>query len=117
MELKPVVWVGSSRRDLSAFPDDVRRLMGQVLFEAQIGGKHPAAKPMKGFHGAGILEIVDDYDGNTWRAVYTVRFAEAIYVLHAFEKKARRGISTPKNEIELIQRRLQDAATLHRSKS
>ena len=117
MDLKPVEWVGSSRKDLSAFPEEVRRLMGQALFEAQIGGKHPAAKPMKGFHGAGVLEIVDDCEGSTWRAVYTVRFADATYVLHAFQKKAKRAISTPKYEIELIHRRLQDAAILHRSKS
>jgi phage-related protein len=101
---------------LRDFPDDVRRFMGQALFEAQLGGKHPAAKPLRGFHGAGVLEIVDDFDGNTYRAVYTVRFASAIFVLHAFQKKAKKGIATPKHDVELIQRRLRDAVTVHGSK-
>jgi phage-related protein len=90
--------------------------MGQALFEAQLGGKHPAAKPLRGFHGAGVLEIVDDFDGNTYRAVYTVRFASAIFVLHAFQKKTKKGIATPKHDVELIQRRLRDAVTVHGSK-
>ena len=115
-DIKSVEWIGSSRKDLRDFPDDVRRFMGQALFEAQLGGKHPAAKPLRGFHGAGVLEIVDDFDGNTYRAVYTVRFASAIFVLHAFQKKAKKGIATPKHDVELIQRRLRDAVTVHGSK-
>lgn len=115
-DIKSVEWVGSSRKDLRDFPDDVRRFMGQALFEAQLGGKHPAAKPLRGFHGAGVLEIVDDFDGNTYRAVYTVRFASAIFVLHAFQKKAKKGIATPKHDVELIQRRLRDAVTVYGSK-
>jgi phage-related protein len=107
---KPVRWVGSSKEDLSGFPDDVKRRVGLALFEAQMGRKTLYAKPLKGFGGAGVLEVVDDFDGDTFRAVYTVRFREAVYVLHAFQKKSRRGIATPREEIELIGRRLRRAA-------
>jgi phage-related protein len=106
---KPVRWVGSSKEDLSGFPEDVRRRVGGALWEAQIGGKAPYAKPLKGFGGAGVLEIVDDFDGDTFRAVYTVRFAEVVYVLHAFQKKSKRGIATPKAELDLIEQRLKRA--------
>jgi phage-related protein len=88
---KPVRWVGSSKEDLRDFPEEVRRRVGGALWEAQIGRKAPYAKPLKGFGGASVLEIVDDFDGDTFRAVYTVRFAKAVYVLHAFQKKSRRG--------------------------
>jgi phage-related protein len=103
---KPVRWVGSSKEDLSRFPDEVRRRVGGALWEAQIGGKVPYAKPLRGFGDAGVLEIVDDFDGDTFRAVYTVHFAGAVYVLHAFQKKSKRGIATPKAELDLIDRRL-----------
>jgi phage-related protein len=106
---KPIRWVGSSKDDLSRFPDDVRRRMGGALWEAQIGRKAGYAKPLKGFGGAGVLEVVDDFDGDTFRAVYTVRFSKAVYVLHAFQKKSRRGIATPKSELDLIERRLNRA--------
>jgi phage-related protein len=106
---KPVRWVGSSKVDLSGFPPEVRRRVGRALWEAQIGGKATYAKPMRGFGGAGVLEIVDDFDGDTFRAVYTVRFAKAVYVLHAFQKKSKRGIATPKAELDLIDRRLKRA--------
>jgi phage-related protein len=106
---KPVRWVGSSREDVSAFPADVRRRVGGALWEAQVGRKAPYAKPLKGFGDAGVLEIVDDFDGNAFRPVYTVRFAKAVYVLHAFQKKSKRGIATPKTELELIERRLKRA--------
>jgi phage-related protein len=106
---KPVRWVGSSKDDLSGFPDDVKRRMGGALWEAQIGGKAPYAKPLKGLGDAAVLEVVDDFDGDTYRAVYTVRFAGAVYVLHAFQKKARRGIATPKSELALIAQRLKRA--------
>ena len=86
---KPVEWVGSSRRDLKRFPKAVRTVFGQALFDAQRGQKHPDAKPLKGFGGAGVLEVVEDDDGNTYRAVYTVRFAGIVYVLHAFQKKSK----------------------------
>jgi phage-related protein len=90
---KPVRWVASSKDDLSAFPNDVKTRVGGALWDAQIGLKSPAAKPLKGFGDAGVLEVVVDFDGNTFRTVYTVRFAKAVYVLHAFQKKSRRAIA------------------------
>jgi phage-related protein len=110
---KPVRWIGSSKQDLSGFPDSVRRHMGLALWEAQTGGKAADAKPLRGFSGAGVLEIVSDFDGNTFRAVYTVRFVEAVYVLHAFQKKSKRGIATPTAEMELIGRRLRQLRKDH----
>lgn len=106
---KPVRWVGSSRDDLRSFPEAVRNRVGGALWEAQLGRKAPYAKPLKGFGGAGVLEVVDDVDGDTYRVVYTVRFAGVVYVLHAFQKKSRRGIATPRQEIRLIEERLQRA--------
>ena len=106
---KPVKWVGSSRDDLKEFPKDVQRRVGGALWEAQIGQKALYAKPLKGFGGAGVLEIVDDFDGDTYRAVYTVRFARVVYVLHAFQKKSKRGIATPKAELNVIELRLRRA--------
>lgn len=106
---KPLRWVGGSKEDLSEFPAEVRRRVGGALWEAQIGRKAPYAKPLKGFGGASVLEIVDDFDGDTFRAVYTVRFARAVYVLHAFQKKSKRGASTPKAELDLIDGRLRRA--------
>jgi len=106
---KQVRWIGGSKVDVSAFPGEVKRRVGGALWGAQIGRTAPFAKPLKGFGGAGVLEVVDDFDGNTFRAVYTVRFAGVVYVLHAFQKKSRRGISTPKSELNLIERRLKRA--------
>ena len=106
---KPVRWVGSSRDDLRGFPEEVRNRVGGALWEAQLGRKAPYAKPLKGFGGAGVLEVVDDSDGDTNRAVYTVRFAGVVYVLHAFQKKSKRGIATPRQEMALITQRLQRA--------
>lgn len=106
---KPVRWVGGSRADLCDFPEAVRNRVGGALWEAQIGRKAPFAKPMKGFGGAGVLEVVDDFDGDTYRAVYTVRFAGLVYVLHAFQKKSKHGVATPRHEIDLIGRRLKRA--------
>jgi phage-related protein len=106
VEPKPVRWVASSKEDLSDFPIEVRRRVGGALWEAQLGLKPAYAKPLKGFGGAGVLEIADDFDGDTYRAVYTVRFAGAVYVLHAFQKKSKHGIATPKRELDLIERRL-----------
>jgi len=94
---------------LKAFPVEVRQLMGFALWQAQIGKKHVDAKPLKGFGGAGVLEVTDEYDGNAYRSVYTVKFAGAIYVLHAFQKKSKRGSKTPKHDIELIKERLETA--------
>jgi phage-related protein len=114
--LKPLRWVASSKKDLLTFPEVARREIGYALYFAQAGEKHPAAKPLKGFHGAGVLEVVEDHKGNTYRAVYTVRFATAVYVLHAFQKKSKRGIATPQHEIELIQDRLALAETDYRER-
>ena len=104
--VRPVRWIGGSKDDLSAFPDDVKLRVGGALWAAQVGLKSPAAKPLKGFGGTGVLEVVADFDGNAFRTVYTVRFAEAVYVLHAFQKKSRRGIATPRAELDLIAARL-----------
>ena len=103
---KPVRWIGSSKGDLSVFPEDVKRRVGGALWDAQLGLKAPFAKPLKGFGGAGVLEVADEFGGNTYRVAYTVRFAGVVYVLHAFQKKSRSGIATPKPELELIKRRL-----------
>jgi phage-related protein len=102
----PLAWVGRSLDELKGFPVDVQRVMGFALRQAQMGEKHPDAKPLSGYGGAGVLEIVDDYDGDTYRAVYTVRFGEAVYVLYAFQKKAKRGIATPARDLTMINRRL-----------
>jgi phage-related protein len=106
---KAVRWVGSSRDDLRAFPEEVRNRVGGALWEAQLGRKALYVKPLKGFGGAGVLEVVDDFDGDTYRAVYTVRFAGVVYVLHAFQKKSRRGVATPRREIMVIEARLRRA--------
>lgn len=106
---KPVRWIGSSKEDLKAFPKGVQRRVGGALWDAQIGLKAPFAKPLKGFGGTSVLEIVDDFDGDAYRAVYTVRFADVVYVLHAFQKKSKRGISTPRTELGTIERRLRRA--------
>ena len=106
---KPCIFVGASRRELKALPDDVRGEIGHALHEAQCGGEPASAKALKGFGGRGVLELIEDFDGNTYRAVYTVRFAGVIYVLRAFQKKSKTGIATPKAEIDLIKTRLRAA--------
>lgn len=107
---KALEWIGSSLEDLRGLPVDVRRVFGQALDDAEKGGEHPAAKALKGFGGGrSVLEVVDDYDGDTYRAVYTVRFAGVVYVLHVFQKKSKKGIATPKHEIDLIEARLKRA--------
>jgi phage-related protein len=108
-ELKPVGWIASSLKDLKDFPDEVMDEIGHALYEAQKGGKHVSAKPLKGYKGAGVLEVVEDHDGDTYRAVYTVRFAEVVYVLHCFQKKSKTGIATPKKDLDLINARLKTA--------
>jgi phage-related protein/predicted XRE-type DNA-binding protein len=104
--VQELYWVGNSREIVRSFPPEVRRVIGRALDLAQRGGKDSNAKPLRGFGGAGVLEIVDDHDGDAYRAVYTVRFAQAVYMLHAFQKKSKRGIATPRQEIDLIRRRL-----------
>jgi phage-related protein len=111
--IKPVVWIGSTKADLAAFPEEVKDAIGYALYAAQQGSKHGHAKPLRGFGGAGILEIVEDHDGKTYRAVYTVRLAGRVYVLHAFQKKSKSGIRTPKAEIDLIKVRLKRAEEEH----
>jgi phage-related protein len=111
--IRPVVWVGSTKEVLSGFPEDVRDAFGYALFAAQRGGKHANAKPLRGFGGAGVLEVVEDYRGDTYRVVYTVRLPGRVYALHAFQKKAKSGIATPKAEIDLIRGRLRLAEEWH----
>ena len=114
MELKRLVFIASSRDDLREFPEEVRQEIGYALFEVQKGNKPPEAKPLKGFGGAGVLEIIENYFGDTYRAVYTVKFAKAVYVLHCFQKKSKKGIKTPQHEIDLIRQRLMTAEDKHR---
>ena len=102
---KPLLWVGSSKRDLLAFPGRAIGEIGWALEAAQFGGRHPATKPWKGL-GPRVLEIVEDFDGNTYRAVYTVRFEHAVYVLHCFQKKSPTGIKTARMDVELVHKRL-----------
>lgn len=109
VSLKPVEWIGTSLKALQEFPEDVRQTIGYALYLAQCGEKHPSAKPLKGFKGAGVLEVVEDFDGDTYRAVYTVKLAGVVYVLHAFQKKSKQGITTPKQDVELIEARLNRA--------
>lgn len=105
---RPLDWVGSSKKDFLAFPEAVKDEMGNALGLAQFGGMHPKAKPWKGL-GPGVLEIVENHDGDTYRAVYTVKFREVVYVLHAFQKKSPKGIKTVLGDVELIERRFKAA--------
>ena len=110
MDVKPVEWLGDSKDALRAFPEIVKDNIGYALWVAQIGDKHPGAKPLQGFGGAGVLEVVEDFRGDTFRAVYTVKFAERIYVLHVFQKKSKRGAQTRRRDRALIESRLALAA-------
>ena len=107
--VKPLVWIAGSKKDLLAMPDEVQDVFGYALHLAQSGLKHEQAKPLKGQGSAAVLEVVEDWQGDTYRAVYTVRFAAAVYVLHCFQKKATKGIATPKLELDLIASRLKAA--------
>jgi phage-related protein len=104
----------SSKKDLMAMPDQVQQIFGFALYQAQVGQSHPDVKPLKGFGSAGVLEIAEDWRGSAYRAVYTVRFGHAVYVLHCFQKKSKRGIETPKPDIDLIRARLKEAEILAR---
>lgn len=106
MRLKELFWVASSRKSVREFPRVVQRSFGQALFAAQIGDKDPEAKPMTGFKGASVMEIVERYKSDAYRLVYTAQLDDAVYVLHAFKKKSTQGIATPKKEIALIRQRL-----------
>jgi phage-related protein len=112
--MKPLFWTGLAKKDLSEMPEEVRRAFGHALWLAQLGNKHEKAKPLRGFGDAGVLEIVENDEGGTYRAVYTVRFADAVVVLHCFQKKSKRGMATPKADMELIRSRLKDAEILIR---
>lgn len=106
---KPLVWIGSSKRDLMALPVPIRKFFGHALDFAQHGDKHDAAEVLKGFGGAGVLEIIKDARGGTYRAVYTIKFREAVFVLHVFQKKSKQGIATPKPDLDIIRERLKVA--------
>jgi phage-related protein len=110
---RQLVFVGSSVDDLRSFPEDVKDVVGYALWLAQEGQKHPDTKPLKGFSGAGVLEIVDAYRGDAYRVIYTTTFGDIVYVLHAFKKKSTSGIATPKQHIDVIKRRLKDATAIH----
>ena len=108
-EMKPHHWLGSTKRDLTSMPDEVQSTFGYALYLAQTGGKHEHAKPLKGFGSAGVLEVVESEAGSTYRAVYTVKIAGAVYVLHCFQKKSTSGLATPKPDMDLIRDRLKAA--------
>lgn len=113
--IKPLVWVGSSLKDLRAFPEEVKDEFGHALFEAQSGLKPLAAKPLMGFGGAGVLEIISDFQTDTYRPVYTVKLEGVVYVLHAFQKKSKRGTATPQADVEPVRSRLKQAEELHKA--
>lgn len=110
--IRPLRWIASSRKDFREFPPKVQDSFGFELFLAQTGQHPPSAKPLKGL-GTGVVELVDDFDGDTYRAVYAARFDTAVYVLHSFKKKSKKGAETPRSDIELIKRRLKDAEADH----
>ncbi len=114
--IRPLNRVGSSYRDYTGFPAPVQDEMGFALYRAQIGKRHPIAKTMKRFGGGGVVELAQRHDGDTYRTVYTVKFAEEVYVLHAFQKKSKKGIATPKGDIDLIWRRLKAAEKDYRKR-
>lgn len=111
--LKPLIWIGSSLRDLGKLDAAVQDSVGYALYVAQRGERHSSAKVLRGFGGAGVLEVVEDDSAGTYRAVYTVKFASAVYVLHVFQKKSKRGVATPQSEIDLIHSRLATAQAHH----
>lgn len=110
--IRPLFWIALSKRDYGEFPPRVQDTLGFELFLAQTGQHPPSARPLKGL-GSRVVELIEDFDGNSYRTVYTVRFQEAVYVLHAFKKKSKRGIATPKGDMDLIKRRLKDAVSDH----
>jgi phage-related protein len=113
---KALVWIGTSRRDMRTMPKEVRRGFGVALYAVQTGATPPIAKVLKGFGSAGVLELIEDDTGGTYRAVYTVRYATAIYVLHVFQKKSKQGRATPQRDINVIKERLKRAGEIHATK-
>jgi len=111
MDEKPLKWIASSYKDLMALPRGAQRLFGHALSLAQAGRRHVDAKVLKGFGDAGVLEVIENDEGGTYRAIYTVRYEEAVFVLHCFQKKSKRGIETPKEDLNIIRERLRRAAT------
>ena len=111
-----MVWIGSSRRDMRTMPQDVRRSFGVALYAVQIGLTPPIAKVLRGFGGAGVLELIEDDAGGTYRAVYTVSYSSAVYVLHVFQKKSKRGRQTSQRDVDLISERLKRAGEIHKLK-
>jgi len=114
-QLRPLEFIGSSRKDLVAFPDEARQDVGHALYLAQKGERAPSAKVLKGFGGGGVVEIVEDHEGDAYRCAYTVRLERAVYVLHAFKKKSKRGVETPKHDMDLIRSRLKEAEAQDRA--
>jgi phage-related protein len=110
--LKPLVWIGSSKKDLIALPRNVAREFGYGLYLAQVGRRHESSRVLRGLGDAGVIELIESRVGSTYRAVYTVRFSVAVFVLHVFQKKSKHGIATPKRELDLIAARLRRAAEL-----
>lgn len=111
--MRPLHWIGSSKKDLLDMPGEIQSEFGHALYLVQEGDKPDNVKPLKGFGGASVLEVVESHDGNAYRAVYTVRFEEAVYVLHCFQKKSKSGIATPKQDIDLVKARLKEAEEEH----
>ena len=116
-DLKPVVWIGSSYDDFTALPEQAQGEMGHAIYLAQTGRVHRSAKPLRGFGSAGVVELVENDRHGSYRAVYTVKFWNAVYVLHAFQKKSKKGIATPREEIELVKRRLKVAEEDHKART
>jgi phage-related protein len=112
--IKPVVWIAASKKDFLKFPPETVRDVGYALYQAQCGEKPPNAKPLKGFGGASVMEVVENQDGDAYRAVYTVRFEDAIYILHCFQKKSKSGAAMPQQDIELVKNRLRMAEEEHK---
>lgn len=105
-ELKPLYWLGSSHKDLMEMPEEVKDIFGFALYQTQMGQRHPKAKPFHIPGESGLLEIVESYDGDAYRAIYTINYADAIYVIHCFQKKSVSGIKTPKHHVDMIEERL-----------
>jgi phage-related protein len=117
MSQRQLVFIGSSQDDPRSFPEDVKDVVGYALWRAQIGEKHPSAKPLRGFGGAGVIEISDEHSGDAYRVVYSVWLTGVVYVLHAFKKKSTRGIATPRQHFDMVKKRLKDAADIHTKRS
>ena len=112
--VRPVWWIGSTKKDLLALPEEVQHQVGFALFQVQCGKMPAEAKPLKGFGGVSVQEIVVDFNRDTYRAVYTIRYADRVYVLHVFKKKAKSGITTPKSDLDLIEKRLKQVVDMEK---